>query len=94
MAYDVARQEPRQKYYIPKEYFDRGWNHNDSELGWTLETPVGVAIVKLTRGYPRSRNFRVIVNGKDIDRFVKSPVEAMDIAEAALKEIMQKKTGL
>ena len=85
-----APQQGQQKWHIPQELYARGWKRLDSEVGWTLETDVGIAIVKLTRGYPRSRNFRVIVNGKDVDRFVRDPAEAMRIAEEQLEALVTK----
>lgn len=70
------------------------WADLDGEAGWKLVTPWGVAIVKPTRGYPRSRKFRVIVNGRDVDRFVEDAITARKIAEEHLIELGQKKTSL
>jgi hypothetical protein len=64
---------------------------NESQA-WIARTEVGTAKISLTRGYPVSRNFRIQVNGRVIERFVANIDAAKRRAETYLDELARRQS--
>lgn len=71
------------------------WVQSPTDPGaYVCSTPWGEAVVKPTRGYPRSRKYRALWKGKDVERFLPDAIAARQFMENYIREhVMAKAEG-